>query len=90
MDDSSIDLDDDMDLEPISSDMGNEPDIEDDEYIISQNNSHTAECRKMCERLYIDYIKTIDSKIAEEKEAVNGSIQVLREMVDTCVKKHMN
>ena len=61
MDDSSIDLDDDMNLEPISSDMDNEPDLEDDEYIISQNNSHTAECRKMCERLYIDYMmfKTI-------------------------------
>ena len=35
MDDSPIDLDDDIDLEPISSDMDNEPNLDDDEFALS-------------------------------------------------------
>ena len=35
MDDSPIDLDDDMNIEPISSDMDNEPDLDDDDFALS-------------------------------------------------------
>ena len=35
MDDSPIDLDDDMNIEPISSDMDNEPDLDDDDFASS-------------------------------------------------------
>jgi len=37
MDDSPIDIDD-MDLEPTSSDIDNEPDLDDDEFAISTTN----------------------------------------------------
>ena len=35
MDDSPIDIDDDMNIEPTSSDMDNEPDLDDDDFALS-------------------------------------------------------
>ena len=39
MDDSPIDLDDDMNIEPTSSDMGDEPDLDDDDFALSTSNT---------------------------------------------------
>lgn len=38
IDDTPIDVDDDMDLEPISSDMSDEPDLEDDDFVLTTGN----------------------------------------------------
>ena len=41
MDDSPIDLDDDMNIEQDSSDMDNEPDLDDDEFALSTQKYNT-------------------------------------------------
>ena len=40
MDDSPIDLDDDMNIEHGSSDMDNEPNLDDDEFALSTSNTN--------------------------------------------------
>ena len=39
IDDTPIDVDDDMDLEPISSDMSDEPDLDDDDFVLTTGNN---------------------------------------------------
>ena len=48
MDDSPIDLDDDMDIEHNSSDMDNEPNLDDDFALSTSNTKHCARFQRTC------------------------------------------
>ena len=75
MDDSPIDLDDDIDIEPTSSDMDNEPDLDDDEFALSTTQEISYE--------YFPETREELKEIVRMEIEKQGSVNVNLNMIDT-------
>ena len=75
MDDSSIDLDDDINIEQDSSDMNNEPNLDDDEFALSTTQETSYE--------YFPETREELKEIVRMKIKKQGSVNVNLNMIDT-------
>ena len=82
MDDSPIDLDDDMNIEQDSSDMDNEPDLDDDDFALSTTQETSYE--------YFPEMKEELKKIIRMEIEKQGGVNVNLNMIDTSKITDMN
>ena len=82
MDDSPIDLDDDMDIERDSSDMSDEPDLDDDEFALSTTQETSYE--------YFPETREELKDIIEREIKKQGGVNVNLNMIDTSKIINMN
>ena len=82
MDDSPIDLDDDMDIEPTSSDMTDEPDLDDDDFTLSTTQKTSYE--------YFPETNEELKKIVRMEIMKQGGVDVDLNMIDTSKITNMN
>ena len=82
MDDSPIDLDDDMDIKHGSSDMDNEPDLDDDDFALSTTQKTSYE--------YFPKTKEELKKIIRMEIEKQGGVDVDLNMIDTSKITNMN
>ena len=75
MDDSPIDLDDDMDIEPTSSDMDNEPNLDDDDFALSTTQETSYE--------YFPETREELKEIVRMEIEKQGGVNVNLNMIDT-------
>ena len=82
MDDSPIDLDDDIDIEPTSSDMDNEPDLDDDDFALSTTQETSYE--------YFPETKEELKEIVRMEIEKQGGVDVNLNMIDMSKITDMN
>src|SRR5574344_2398851 len=82
MDDSPIDLDDDMDIEPTSSDMTDEPDLDDDDFALSTTQETSYE--------YFPETKEELKEIVRMEIKKQGGVNVNLNIIDTSKITDMN